>query len=332
MLDFDEKSVIERIRSARVKLAGSRGKRKFAQALGISASTYNYYEKDRLAPLPVLLKICEVSGTDLQWLLTGQSAGQKIILDRNPELRKDPELTQKSCELVEKLGHLLSESPQSAEAVLAFVELLSEKKDVEPRLSVKRAQPRIGRPGWIPILGRTAAGIVHFWDQTTLPKPARAVKQLDEIVQKHTGRAILGSVKGQLSVDLQARALVKGFQSGAASLIQVSGHGADEVTEFIDCEEIHKLFPDGFALRIDGDSMAPRINDSDIVVLSPSVPAAQGHIAVVRLAGQIGVTCKLVRTSESDVHLIPINEKYDTKIVPKQDLLWALAVLCHIKV
>jgi SOS-response transcriptional repressor LexA len=78
--------------------------------------------------------------------------------------------------------------------------------------------------------------------------------------------------------------------------------------------------------------MSPRINDGDFVVLSSSVPAAQGHAAVARLANQIGVTCKLIRATESEVHLIPINEKYETKIVPRKELLWALAVLCHIKV
>jgi SOS-response transcriptional repressor LexA len=76
--------------------------------------------------------------------------------------------------------------------------------------------------------------------------------------------------------------------------------------------------------------MSPRINDGDIVILSPSVPAAQGQIGVARVSNQIGVTCKLIRTTDSSVHLIPINERYETKIVPKKDLLWALAVLCHI--
>ena len=74
----------------------------------------------------------------------------------------------------------------------------------------------------------------------------------------------------------------------------------------MECGEIYDIFPDAFALQIDGDSMSPRVNDGDIVILSPSVPAAQGHLAVARLAGQIGVTCKLIRMTESDIHLIPI--------------------------
>jgi len=104
------------------------------------------------------------------------------------------------------------------------------------------------------------------------------------------------------------------------------------VAQFIECRQIYELFPDAFALQIDGDSMSPRINDTDIVVLSPSVPAAQGHIAVAKVQDQIGVTCKLIRTTESRVHLVPINEKYQPQAVPRDKLLWALAVLCHIRI
>ena len=68
----------------------------------------------------------------------------------------------------------------------------------------------------------------------------------------------------------------------------------------------------------------------DVVVLSPSVPAVQGQVAVARIANQIGVTCKLIRFSDKHVHLIPINERYETRIIDKNDLTWALAVICHI--
>ncbi|MBA7666973.1 hypothetical protein ES703_75058 [subsurface metagenome] len=62
------------------------------------------------------------------------------------------------------------------------------------------------------------------------------------------------------------------------------------------------------------------------------MPAAQGQISIARVANQIGVTCKLIRTTKTDVHLIPINERYETKVIAKKDLLWALAVLCHVSV
>jgi SOS-response transcriptional repressor LexA len=331
MPDFDEKAIIERIRELRKHFSGPRGKRRFAKAIGISPSTYNYYEKDRLAPISVLSKICQVCDANLEWLLTGQTTQHKAEgLSDFALLQADPELIAKSSKLSKKLNHLLADNPSSLDAVIAFVELLSENKASEARTSP--ASIKSTRSGWIPVLGHTAAGMIHFWNEATLPDPRQATAELDDLVEKYTGRAILRTSEGKISIDLLAQPLAKGLKSNLISLIQINGQGPEEVVRFIENRELHGLFPDSFALQIDGDSMSPRIDDRDFVVLSPSVPAAQGQIAVVRLDNQIGVTCKLIRATESEVHLIPINEKYTTKIVLRKDLLWALAVLCHIKI
>ena len=316
---FDEKALIGRIKLLRNQYSGSRGKSKFARALDISASTYSYYENNRVPPTEILLKICEVTGADLEWLLTGRSTEKKFAFGPNTEL-------------LHKLNDLFTNNPELTEAVLAFIELLCEKKGVERQFHPETQPATPDRPGWIAILGRTAAGIVHFWDQTFLPEPKQAITELDELVKKHIGKTIVGSADGTVSIDLQARPLVESLKSQQVNLIKVGGPQQEQIVEFVQCEEIHKLFPDSFALQIDGDSMSPRINDGDIVILSPSVPAAQGQIAIARVANQIGVTCKLIRTTESEVHLIPINERYETKVMSKKDLLWALAVLCHINV
>jgi hypothetical protein len=253
----------------------------------------------------------------LEWLLTGRGSEKRFASGPN-------------AALLQRLDNLFTDNPELTEAVLAFVELLREKKGVERQLQPKAPQSETARPGWIPVLGRTAAGIVYFWDQELLPEREQAVTELDELVKKHLGKTIVSSADGTVSIDLQARTLLDGVKEKQANLIQVCGQEPGEIVEFVHCDQIQKLFPDSFALRIDGDSMSPRINDGDIVILSPSVPAAQGQLAVARVARQIGVTCKLIRTTESGVHLIPINERYETKVVAKKELLWALAVLCHI--
>jgi len=319
MKDFDEKAIIERVRLLRKQYAGGRGRSKFARALGISASTYNYYESARVAPIEVLVKICEVTGADLQWLLRGSGGEKKFGFGPNSAI-------------LQELDGLLRENAELGEAVSAFVELLREKRKAEAELGSAFTASKLKRPGWIPVLGRTAAGMVLFWDQTVLPEPKRAITELDELVKKHIGKEIIGSADKTMSIDLQSRALVDGIKRAGANLMQVSGAEDEEVVEFVECEEIYELFPDSFGLAVDGDSMSPRINDGDIVILSPSVPAAQGQIGIARVANQIGVTCKLIRSSEKEVHLIPINERYETKVVGKKDLLWALAVLCHISV
>jgi transcriptional regulator with XRE-family HTH domain len=318
--------IVKRISLLRSQYAGSRGKSKFARALGISPSTYSYYENNRIPPIEILLKICDLTGADLSWLLTGQETPKTSASDLQ-KFAFGPNNT-----LLRKLDLMLSENPDLFEPISAFLELLCEKKGFEKSFRSKIVPPKPGRPEWIPVLGRTAAGMVLFWDQTSLPESKLAVTELDELVKRYIGKAIVGSADGKVSVDLQVRTLVDGLKTKQANLIQVGGQEAEQIVEFVQCEEIHKLFPDSFALHVDGDSMSPRINDGDIVILSPSVPAAQGHIAVARVANQIGATCKLLRETDQSVHLIPINEKYQTKVVPKKDLLWALAVLCHVSV
>jgi len=322
---FDEKATISRIVQLRTKFAGQRGKTKFAKALGITASAYSHYENDQLAPIPILLKICHLTGCDLHWLLTG---------------RDNPSTAASSDEgLTDKITNLIGSNPQSQSALMAFIELLTEKKDIEKRISTKLPIPSHPRPDWIPVLGRTAAGIAHFWDQTALPAPPQAIVQLDELVEKYTGRPIISSSNATLTLDCQTYELtsaVNQLSEHSANLIQVASSSSPSQTEhqivqFVQCRLLRDLFPDAFALQIDGDSMSPRINDGDIVILSPSVPASQGQTAVVHLAGQIGVTCKLIRFTKNSLHLIPINENYEIKVEDKENMLWSLAVLCHMK-
>jgi len=325
MQKIDENAIIERIKQLRNKFAGPRGKSKFAASLCISPSTYNYYENNRIPPIEILLKICEVTGCDLHWLLTGQEAEKTTTAGKSG-------LDNKLNLLFSGIENLLTQYPDLAEPVSAFVDLLCQKKGVENKIAGVLPETQTDRPAWIPVLGRTAAGLVHFWNSQTLPQPSEAVTELDQLVKKHIGREIIGLSDAKISVDLQAKELLNNLKKSDVNLIQVGGNKAEEITEFVQCQQICQLFPDCFALRIDGDSMSPRINDGDIVILSCSVPASQGQIGIVQLKNQIGVTCKLIRMTDKDIHLIPINEKYETKIISKKELLWTLAVLCHVSV
>ena len=114
-------------------------------------------------------------------------------------------------------------------------------------------------------------------------------------------------------------------------LMQMSDITPDGVCEFIDCPDISQRYPDALALRVDGDSMSPRICDGDIVILSPSAQLRDGAAAVVQLRDQIGVTCKIVRRAENKIHLIPANEKYDPKIFDQNQVVWILPVLWRVR-
>ncbi|MBN1796411.1 MAG: helix-turn-helix domain-containing protein [Sedimentisphaerales bacterium] len=319
MKNIDVNATIGRIVELRTSFSGPRGKSEFARALGISPSTYSYYEQDRIPPVETLLNICELTGADLYWLLTGKSQTQKDKSQAEGGYSK----------VLNEVRLLLEEHPETGDALEAFVELLREKCASETKAITTKSKSERDR-GWIPVLGRTAAGIVHCWGQELMPEPSQAVTELDSLVKKHTGKDIISANEAPVTVDLQIENLTANLSREQVNLVRVKGEQQNEIFEFIDCRQICEAFGDSFALHIDGDSMSPRINDGDIVIVSPSVPASNGQIAIAKIRDQIGVTCKLIRCTEQAVHLIPINEKYETKIAGKDELLWALAVLCHI--
>ena len=296
MEDLKQKELIERIIILRKKFGGDRGKSTFARALGISASTYSYYEQNRIPPIELLLKMCEITGTDIEWLLTGKTAAPASLAGPYSPI-------------LSHLAELFATNPETIEPIMAFVELLCEKKGLESHPNSTPPQNLSPRKNLIPILGRTAAGVVHYWNETIATGSANIATELSELVEKHLGKNIVSSANGTISVDLPRADVLANTSGRSASLIQIAnGNESDSVTEFIDCPSIYETQKDCFALRIAGDSMSPRINDGDAVIASPSAPPSQGQIPVVKIVNQIGVTCKLIRFADEKIHLVPINE------------------------
>ena len=322
MNNFNEKDVIRRIIEIRSSRFGARGKSSFAAAIGISPSTYSYYEQDRLPPIPILLRICEVAPCDINWLLTGQTAETQGEAD----CLAGP--------LAEKIKGLISANPKSASAIDAFVGLLAEKESIEAGFEKNGSGGNIEKntAALIPVLGRTAAGVLGLWENTATPNAKHLETHVEDLVEKYLNRPIIKSFSAQISADLQVKTVIEAASGEQVSLIQKSSADDGGIVEFVDCPTVSEAFNDCFALQIDGDSMAPRIDDGDFVILSASRPAVQGMPAVVRIVDSIGVTCKIIRINGTDAHLIPTNERYETKIVPSSQLLWSLAVLCHVKV
>ena len=321
---------------------GVRGKASFAKRLGLSASTYDYYEGSRVPPADVLVSIADLAGVDLYWLLTGRT-GPTVAPSLHP--------------VIQRAAKLLSESPDSAAPLAAFIDLLAQiakfpSKSKESSFgrqsaaladiiaqarssqndAVQSAPPaspadnfqageHADQTSWIPVLGRSAAGLPHFWASDD---EAAGVTMLQELVDRHAGRADRHVSSATAAADGKTG-------EDAVALITLRQAKQDQGAEFISAGGIKTRYPDAFALRIDGESMAPDIRHGDIVIVSPSVPAADGKAAVVQLHQQIGVTCKLYRRSGKVVHLIPLNERFRPQTYPSEQVEWALRVLARVR-
>ncbi len=312
-----DRDIVTRTRDARGRTFGPRGAARCARALGINAGTYRAYERTRAAPVSVLVRISQVTGVDLRWLLTGQfvtSTG-----DLGPVVARP-----RDGFVLGRFADVLGRTPGGAAAMTALFDLLDDAAQLEP--PAPRVQPTsTGRAtATIPVLGRTAAGVPCFWIG---PAPKRNL--LDELVQ--SGRPT-AHFTGQ--ADVPDAEVAAGSQTCDVRLSQFPDPvriGPVSVTEFITAGALRRDVPDAFALRVDGDSMSPVIEHGDLVIVSPSRGAQRGRPAVLQLRNQMGVTCKLYRPAATRIHLIPINESFPVTRHAKDQLVWALAVLYRIR-
>jgi transcriptional regulator with XRE-family HTH domain len=110
-MDHNEKDVIGRIATLRKDYAGQRGKKNFAAQLGISPSTYSYYEKDRVPPIPILLKICQLCNVNVNWLLTGNNGQEK---------EDHCQQTGQNNHIISKVNKVLEKQPAASERFQHF--------------------------------------------------------------------------------------------------------------------------------------------------------------------------------------------------------------------
>jgi len=87
--------------------------------------------------------------------------------------------------------------------------------------------------------------------------------------------------------------------------------------------------PSAFALQVKGNSMAPKIENADIVVVSPQQDVRNGDICVIRVNDED--VLKKVKFEGDGVHLIPLNPTFKTVVVNKRDVMFVWKVVKVIK-
>jgi SOS-response transcriptional repressor LexA len=101
----------------------------------------------------------------------------------------------------------------------------------------------------------------------------------------------------------------------------------DHVDDYVTVDDVRD--PGAFALRVKGNSMSPRIEDGDVVIVSPQAEARNGDICVVRVEGED--TLKKVKFEGTYVHLIPLNPEYEPVTVRRKDVNFVWKVVKLIK-
>ncbi|RPH38104.1 LexA family transcriptional regulator [bacterium] len=101
----------------------------------------------------------------------------------------------------------------------------------------------------------------------------------------------------------------------------------DFVDDYVTVDDVKD--PGAFALKVKGNSMSPRIEDGDIVIISPQQEAHSGDICVIRVSGED--TLKKVKFEGNYIHLIPLNTDFEPVTVKKRDVEFVWKVVKLIK-
>lgn len=102
-----------------------------------------------------------------------------------------------------------------------------------------------------------------------------------------------------------------------------AGVPIESIEDIIDYEELDASQFDSnydyFGLKIKGDSMSPRIQNGDVVIVRKQPDVENGEVAIVCVNGE-NATCKQVQKHTEGISLISYNAAYDVKFYSNKEI------------
>lgn len=298
----------ERLRELRRRHFGPRGKEEFARRLGLEAGEYERFERGAIPSGELLVRICELTGEDLQWLLTGVAARGTVVISGTRTRHQ---------ELLTRLARLLDEQPRFAAPVEAFVDLLL-------RGDAAQSAPA-------PRLPETTAAAVRrlipIFDFADLPAELPGG---DDDPDRGPHGAAPGSEPEWVECD--ARRLlepVAGAPAGAAPLVRVIEQRAPGAAprRFLADERMAQLFDGMFGARLDDARMSPLLQPGETLLVAPGAAPRTGRPALCRLRDPDEARCRIwLGERDGLLHLGCVADGAAEQIPPAR-LCWSLEVL-----
>lgn len=241
---------------------GARGRVEFARQLAIPLAEYERYERSEVPPGETMLRMCELTGEDLQWLLVGRSSRGTVVIDA----------PQRHRGLIARIARELETNPRSAAPLEAFVDLLTAegraKRIPEPRVSQDAG-------GFLPLLCGDQIPLAieasSTARQSALPPPMSDAEPRTGFIAEPASE-----------YPTTARRAVRVIES-------VAPGGATH--RYLHSPEVAECFPCAFGVMIEGDSMRPMFEPGDAAVVSVDAPPIVGRPAVCRTTGSPPVRC-----------------------------------------
>lgn len=296
----------KRIKELRRRHFGAGGAGEFARRLGVPPEDYERYERSSVPPGEIMVRMCELTGEDLQWLLTGVAARGTVVIAGTRSRHQA---------LLTKVAKLLDERPTCAAALESFVDLLvgGERARGADDRDLPAPAPRELIPIYdghelplrLPESGDEAADQVF---PLTLPGPDTTV----------TARETAGLVEPAGDYEDAV------FRQVEMLTIQAA-HG--QTRRCVHSAEIAGCFPGMFGVRLRDDAMSPMCNAGDAVLVSVGARPKVGHPVLCRLADEAAICCGIwLGEDAQSVHLGRLANG-DIESLARANVCWALEVL-----
>lgn len=296
-----QQALRDRIRQLRQRFFGRSGAARFAARLGIPLAEYQAFESRVVPPGDVLVRMCEITGEDLQWLLTGVASRGALVITETRSRHRD---------LLTQLAELLDRSAHLAPAVEAFLDLLAAGEQSTAR-PAELPGPRGGE--LIPILAPAELPDGPL-DDRPLARPLLAADDQAATVSEQPVAAL------EPATTIDAAAV-----SPAVLVVRQARGGGTR--EYIRSAQLVPPPPGAFAVRVGDDSMTPMFAAGDIAVVEPGVGPRVGCPALCRVRGEPLPRCRIWLGREGEQIQLGRLAGGELERVPAGELAWALLIL-----
>ena len=115
--------------------------------------------------------------------------------------------------------------------------------------------------------------------------------------------------------------LINKVAAGYPSDFTDKGYPVGVADEYVSMPDINDL--NAFAITVVGDSMEPRFNEGDVLIISPAEAVASGDVCFVRI-DRDGMSVSTIKQvwfdDEKSVRLESLNRRYASQIVPRESI------------
>lgn len=300
-----EKALSGRIRELRRRHYGAKGKDEFARRLGLSRAEYDSLEEGRLPSGELMVRMCEITGEDLQWLLTGVSARGTVVISGTRRRHRD---------LLTRIARSLDEKPKLATPLEAFFELLTHSGG--QRRQTQSAELSEAKEELLPIYGDVWPEQLPGSDDsggTGLPAPK--VDRAELVCAARVTNFLI-------EPDLEGRAPAL-RRIDIVSIADASGRTA----RYVESAELAKWFPGAFGLVLHDEAMKPMCNPGDVLLVVPGEEPQLGRPAACKCKDPDEEFCRIWLGREGDRLRLARVADGASEEISSERLCWALDVM-----